>query len=142
MSLYLLAFAAAALAAPPPGMAMAPPVIAPPAAPLPTGLHVTGPTTGDPKILGDALGEVQHFAAGHILNCSDITAVAATPMPVGWQPSEPNFRLGPPGARYERWDVTLCGRVEPFLLVFWTDRTGPAYTVGHPFPKEPAPPRK
>jgi hypothetical protein len=135
MSLYLLAFAAA-LAAPPPT------VMAPPAAPLPATLHVTGHTTGDPKVIGDALQEVQHFAGGHILNCSDVTAVAATPMPRGWVPSDPNFRLGPRGARYERWDVTLCGRVEPFLLVFWKEKTGPAFNVGHPFPKEPARPHK
>jgi hypothetical protein len=144
MSLYLLAFAAA-LAAPPPASApMLPPSPAPtaPAAPPPVQIHVTGPTTADPKIVGDALLEVQHFTGGNILKCSDITAVAATPMPRRWRPSDPNFRLGPPGARYERWDVTLCGRVEPFLLVFWKEKTGPAFNVGHPFPKEPAPPHK
>jgi hypothetical protein len=141
MSLYLLAFAAA-LAAPPPTAAPMLPPSAAPAAPPSAQLHVTGHTTGDPKILGDALQEVQHFAGGHILNCSDVTAVAAKPMPRGWVPSDPNFRLGPRGARYERWDVTLCGKVEPFLLVFWKDKTGPAYTVGHPFPKEPAAPHK
>jgi hypothetical protein len=138
MSLYLLAFAAA-LAAPPP---VPPPIVmAPPAAPLPATLHVSGPTTADPKIVGDALQEVQHFAAGNLLKCSDVTAVAATPMPRGWVPSDANFRLGPRGARYERWDVTMCGKVEPFLLVFWKEKTGPAYTVGHPFPKERAPRR-
>jgi hypothetical protein len=142
MSLYSLAFAAALAASPPPIAAPAPlpAPVAPAAAPAP--LHVTGPTTADPKIVGDALGEVQSYSAGTILKCGDVTAVAATPMPVGWVPSDPNFRLGPPGARYERWDVTMCGRVEPFLVVFWNDKTGPAYTVGHPFPKEPAPPRK
>ncbi|MEA3061469.1 MAG: hypothetical protein QOJ94_1250 [Sphingomonadales bacterium] len=141
MSLYFLAFAAA-LAAPPPASApLLPPSAAPTAAPS-APLHVTGPTTADPKIVGDALQEVQHFAGGHILNCSDVTAVAATPMPRRWVPSDPNFRLGPRGARYERWDVTMCGKVEPFLLVFWKDKSGPAYTVGHPFPKEPAPPHK
>jgi hypothetical protein len=146
MSLYLLALAAA-LAAPPPTVtapptAMPPMLAPPPAAPLPIDLRVTGPTTGDPTILRDALQEVQHFSGGHILNCSDVTAVAATPMPVGWVPSDPNFRLGPPGARYERWDVILCGKVEPFLLVFWKDPTGPAYSVGHPFPTDPTPPHK
>ncbi|MEA3038760.1 MAG: hypothetical protein QOE79_1273 [Sphingomonadales bacterium] len=141
MSPYFLAFAAA-LAAPPPASApMLPPSAAPAAAPS-APLHVTGRTTGDPKIIGDALGEVQHFAGGHILNCGDVSAVAATPMPRGWVPSDPNFRLGPRGARYERWDVTMCGKVEPFLLVFWKDKSGPAYTVGHPFPKEPAAPHR
>jgi hypothetical protein len=143
MSLFILAFAAA-LAAPPPASAPLLPPSAAPAAQPPAAapLHVTGPTTGDPKVLNDALQEVQHFAGGHILNCSDVTAVAATPMPKGWVPADPNFRLGPTGARYERWDVTMCGKVEPFLLVFWKDKTGPAYTVGHPFPKDPAPPHK
>jgi hypothetical protein len=143
MTLYILAFAAALAIPPavtaPPSAAVPPrPVTAPPAAPLPATLRVTGPTTADPKIVGDALQDVQHFSGGNPLKCSDLTAVAATPMPVGWQPSDPNFRLGPSGARYERWDVTLCGRVEPFLLVFWKDPTGPAYSVGHPFPAEPA----
>jgi hypothetical protein len=141
MSLYLLAFAAALAAPPPASTPMLPPSAAPAAAPA-APLHVTGPTTGDPKVLGDALQEVQHFAGGHILNCSDVTAVTAKPMPRGWVPSDPNFRLGPRGARYERWDVTMCGKVEPFLLVFWKDKTGPAYTVGHPFPKEPTPQHK
>jgi hypothetical protein len=131
MSLYLLAFAAA-LAVP------SPPTATPAVAPLPPQLHVTGPTTADPKIVGDALQEVQHFSGGNPLKCSDVTAVAATPMPVGWQPSDPNFRLGPPGARYERWDVTLCGRIEPFLVVFWKEASGPSFTVAHPFPKGPA----
>ena len=139
MSLYILALAAA-LAAPPPASA---PLLPPSAAPAtPSPLHVTGPTTADPKIVGDALGEVQSFAGGNVLKCSDVTAVAATPMPVGWVPADPNFRLGPAGSRYERWDVTMCGRVEPFLLVFWKAKTGPAYTVGHPFPKDPKPPHK
>ncbi|MEA2998657.1 MAG: hypothetical protein QOK17_490 [Sphingomonadales bacterium] len=141
MSLYILAFAAA-LAAPPPASApMLPPSAAPTAAP-PVHLHVTGPTTADPKIVGDALQEVQHFTGGNILKCSDITAVAATPMPAGWVPGDPNFRLGPRGARYERWDVTLCGRVEPFLLVFWKEKSGPAFNVGHPFPAGPARPHR
>ncbi|MEA3036859.1 MAG: hypothetical protein QOH04_2636 [Sphingomonadales bacterium] len=141
MSLHILAFAAA-LAAPPPASApMLPPSAAPSARPS-VQLHVTGPTTADPKIVGDALQEVQHFAGGHILNCSDVTAVAATPMPRRWVPSDPNFRLGPPGARYERWDVTLCGRVEPFLLVFWKEKSGPAFNVGHPFPAGPARPHR
>jgi hypothetical protein len=135
MSLYLLALAAA-LAAPPP------PVTTAPAAPLPATLHVTGPTKADPKIVGDALREVQAFSGGNLLKCSDITAVAATPMPRGWVPSDPNFRLGPPGARYERWDVTLCGKVEPFLLVFWKEKSRPMFNVGHPFPAGPAPRRK
>jgi hypothetical protein len=114
-----------------------PPAAPPPAAAPPPQLHVIGPATAGPAIVADALQEVQRFS-GAALKCSDVTAVNASAMPAHWQPSDANFRLGPAGTRYERWDVTLCGRVEPFLLGFWNEPAGPAYQVGHPFPAEHA----
>jgi hypothetical protein len=31
----------------------------------------------------------------------------------------------------------MCGRVEPFLVVFWREGTRSDYSVGHPYPVVP-----
>jgi hypothetical protein len=81
-----------------------------------------------------ALNEAGAFAAGHALKCGERGAVTASLMPKGWVPADPNFRLGPKGARYERWDISLCGRSVPFLVVFWKKKGRPDFQVAHPFP--------
>jgi hypothetical protein len=126
----LLAFSLAAAAA------VAPASEAPAAAEV----AISGRTTADPKVAHEALGEVGGFA-GRALKCSQIDGVEASPLPAGWVPTDPNFRIGPAGARYERWEVSLCGRREPFLIVFWSDAGGPQFQVGHPFPAGPAAPK-
>ena len=107
------------------------------AAPMP----VTGKTAApDSKTAGAALQEAAGFAA-RSLECGQVGTAKASLMPKKWVPADPNFRIGPKGARYERWEIQACGKSEPFLVVFWKDKkAGPQYQVGHPFPADPVKP--
>ena len=88
-----------------------------------------------------ALNEAAGFARGTALKCGEMDGARASLMPKGWVPADPNFRIGPKGARYERWDIRLCGKDVPFLVVFWKDKkAGPQFQVAHPFPAGPAKP--
>jgi hypothetical protein len=129
VTLYALLLAATA-----PAQAAAPPVAAP--------MTVTGKTRApSPEIARSALQEAGGFGAGS-LKCGDMGAAKASLMPKGWVPADPNFRIGPKGARYERWEIELCGRSEPFLVVFWKHKGRPDFQVAHPFPTGPAKPVK
>jgi hypothetical protein len=101
-----------------------------------------GQTGADAALLHDAIQEVLRFSA-MALHCDKLTAVQASMLAESWSPREPNFRIGPPGTRYERWWVTLCGRMEPFLVGFWRESGGGAqFQVAYPFPADlPAAPR-
>lgn len=104
-------------------------------------LGITGRTAApDAATAQAALNEAAGFAAGQALKCSEAGGARASLMPQGWVPADPNFRLGPKGARYERWEIQLCGKSEPFLVVFWTDKGRHDFQVAHPFPAEPAKP--
>ena len=105
-------------------------------------LGITGRTAApDAAVAQAALNEAGGFASGHALKCSERGAVVASLMPKGWVPADPNFRLGPKGARYERWEISLCGKSVPFLVVFWKDKkAGPQFQVAHPFPADPVRP--
>ena len=141
MQLFLL-YAAAALAPAPPAAATTPPPSpAAPAAPAQPQIVITGETLANGPLAWDAMQEVVRFS-NHHLKCAMPTKVDAQVMPEGWLPRRLEFRIGPPGARYERWNVHMCARVEPFLIAFWTPpgKTEPEFAVGHPF-KEPADPR-
>jgi hypothetical protein len=128
---HLAAGALLALAAP---EAAAPPPIA--------DVPFTGHTGADSALIRDAMAEVGYFSGGHALNCSDIKGVEATIMPDGWKPSDANFQVNLPGTRYERWAVSMCGKVEPFLVSFWTDaKAGNQFLVAHPFPADPPKPK-
>ena len=103
-------------------------------------IRFIGQSTGEsPGVRDQAFGEVQRFA-GQSLRCpSAPEEIRVTVHPAGWVPADPNFRIGPAGSIYERWDVTMCGRVEPFLIVFWREGTRSEFQVGHPYPAPPAP---
>ncbi len=118
-------------------------VAAPDAAAL-AKIGITGRTRApDATIAQSALNEAGGFASGESLKCSEMAGADARLMPKGWVPADPNFRIGPKGARYERWELETCGRSEPFLVVFWKDKkAGPQYQVAHPFPADPAKPPK
>ena len=104
------------------------------APPMPVGGRTKAP---DAKVAGAALEEARGFAA-RSLKCGDAGSATASLMPKGWAPADPNFRIGPKGARYERWEIALCGRSEPFLVVFWKDKGRADFQVAHPFPEGPA----
>lgn len=104
---------------------------APEAAPEP---RFSGTTVAEtPAIRASALGELTYFS-NRSLQCSTATEVSVATRPQGWVPADPNFRIGPAGTVYERWDVTLCGRVVPFLVAFWREPSGQQFAVGHPYP--------
>ncbi|MFL6845491.1 MAG: hypothetical protein ACJ8ER_11495 [Allosphingosinicella sp.] len=123
---HLAAGALLALAAPQP----APPSIG--------DVPFTGHTKADPALIRSVMAEVGYFGGGQALKCSEIKSVEATIMPRRWKPSDPNFQVNLKGTRYERWAVTMCGKVEPFLVSFWTDKkAGKQFIVAHPFPADP-----
>lgn len=129
---WIVILLASLLAAAAPTQPAGPPAAAP--------TTVAGETAApNAEIAQAAYNEAGGFARGS-LKCADVGAAKASLMPEGWVPADPNFRIGPKGARYERWEIQTCGRSEPFLIVFWNDqKAGPQYAVGHPFPADPAP---
>ncbi|HEX8307521.1 MAG TPA: hypothetical protein VF645_03785 [Allosphingosinicella sp.] len=101
-------------------------------------LGITGRTRApDAVVAHAALNEAKAFAAGTALKCGEVGGAEASLMPKGWVPADPNFRLGPKGARYERWEIKLCGRNVPFLVVFWKVKGKADFQVAHPFPAGP-----
>jgi hypothetical protein len=103
-------------------------------------LGITGQTRApDAQVAGAALQEAGGFA-GRSLKCGDMGGAVASLMPKRWVPADPNFRLGPKGARYERWEIKLCGKSVPFLVVFWKVKGRPDFQVAHPFPADPVKP--
>lgn len=155
MSLAILA-AIAAASAPPPSAASPAPATEPTpqqaaaaaeraraAAALaqPAQVRLSGISSADPTLARDVLKEIRRFAASGI-KCGDLTAVALSVQPPGWQPADPNYRIGPAGTRYERWEAVMCGQTRVFLIGFWTaPEGGTQFQVGYPFPAE-APPAK
>jgi hypothetical protein len=106
-------------------------------------IGITGRTRApDAATAQAAFNEARTFASGHALKCSDVDGAAASLMPKKWVPADPNFRLGPKGARYERWDIAMCGKTVPFLVVFWTRKGRHDFQVAHPFPDGGAGARK
>jgi hypothetical protein len=98
-------------------------------------LRITGRTTADATLIHDAVQEVTRFSS-LALKCDKLTGIEASVMPQGWQPADSNFRIGPPGTIYERWDAAGCGRVIPFLIGFWKAAEGGSmFQVAHPFPE-------
>ena len=97
-------------------------------------VRVTGQSTADAILIRDAVQQILRVGAG-ALECNKLTAVEASVLPDDWRPADPEYRLGPPGTRYERWEATLCDRVVPFLLGFWdAPEGGTMFQVGYPFP--------
>jgi hypothetical protein len=116
-------------------------IVAMPAPARADQLHFTGQTRVDGAVVRDAMQNVAQVAAG-AEHCNQLTAVEASLLPDGWAPSDPAYRVGPAAStRYERWDVSLCGRTVPFLLGFWpAPEGGMMFQVGYPYP-EAAPAR-
>ncbi|HEX8450335.1 MAG TPA: hypothetical protein VF652_12155 [Allosphingosinicella sp.] len=98
-------------------------------------IGITGRTRApDTAVARAALNEAGGFARGTALKCGEMGGAQASLMPKGWVPADPNFRIGPKGARYERWDIKLCGKDVPFLVVFWKAKGKADFQVAHPFP--------
>ena len=98
-------------------------------------IGITGRTAApDLAVATAALNEARTFASGHALKCSEMGSAVASLMPKRWAPADPNFRLAPKGARYERWDIKLCGKDVPFLVVFWKRKGRSDFQVAYPFP--------
>ena len=95
-------------------------------------VRFTGHTTVDAVVIRDSLQQVAQVAAGRE-RCTELTAVEARVLPADYRPPDPG--PAPADARYERWDVTLCGRIVPFLLGFWhPSEGGTMFRITHPFP--------
>ena len=104
-------------------------------------IGITGRTAApDAATAQAALNEAGGFASRPPLNCSEMGGAQASLMPKRWVPADPNFRIGRTGARYERWDIRLCGKSVPFLVVFWKVKGVTDFQVAHPFPADPAKP--
>jgi hypothetical protein len=100
-------------------------------------IGITGRTAApDAQVAQAALDEVGAFASAKTstMQCGQRGGAKAALMPKRWVPADPAFRIGPKGARYERWDVDLCGKSVPFLVVFWKHKGRPDFQVAHPFP--------
>lgn len=98
-------------------------------------VHFTGTTTVDAAVIHDALQNILRVAAVSE-HCSMMTAVQSSLLPQGYRPPH-GYEVAAAGAHYERWNVTLCGRVVPFLLGFWTPpEGGTMFQVSYPYPAD------
>ena len=105
----------------------------------PPAVRFVGETTGTEAagVRDQALAELLRFA-GHALHCGAVHEIRVTAHPNGWVPADANFRMGPAGSTYERWDASMCDRTEPFLIVFWREGNRTEFQVGHPHPSDRA----
>lgn len=85
-------------------------------------VHFTGTTSVDAVVIRDALQNILRVAAAR--GCNQLSAVEASLLPSDYAPPDRNDYGERPGLRYERWNVTLCRSVIPFLLGFWTPPEG------------------
>jgi hypothetical protein len=100
-------------------------------------VHFTGDTSADATVIRDALQNVLRVAAVSE-HCSTMSAVQSSLLPQDYRPPQ-GYDAAPATAHYERWDVTLCGRVVPFLLGFWTPAEGGTmFQIGYPYPADEA----
>ena len=98
-------------------------------------IRFTGETSVDAVVIRDALQNVLRVAAVSE-HCNAMSAVESSLLPHDYRPPQA-YDAAPAGARYERWNVTLCGRVVPFLLGFWTPpEGGTMFQVGYPYPAD------
>jgi hypothetical protein len=98
-------------------------------------VHFTGSTTVDAVVIRDALQNILRIAAANE-QCNVLSAVEASVLPAGYRPP-PAYAAAGAEARYERWDASLCGRVVPFLLSFWSPpEGGTMFQIGYPYPAE------
>lgn len=96
-------------------------------------VHFTGDTTVDEVVIRDALQTIARVAAARE-NCGTMSDVEASLLPADYRPPE-GYAVAPAGGHYELWNVTLCGRVVPFLLGFWTPpEGGTMFQIGYPYP--------
>jgi hypothetical protein len=102
-------------------------------------VHFTGTTSVDNIVIRDALQNIALVAASR--GCTQITAVEARLLPADYRPTDADQHGDRPGLRYERWDVTLCGAVLPFLLAFWQPpEGGTMFQITLPYPADAPPP--
>ena len=100
-------------------------------------VHFTGDTSADAAVIRDALQNVLRVTAVSE-HCSTMSAVQSSLLPQNYRPPR-GYDAAPATAHYERWDVTLCGRVVPFLLGFWTPAEGGTmFQIGYPYPTDEA----
>jgi hypothetical protein len=87
-------------------------------------LKFTGQTRADVPLIKDVLRNVQMIAKAR-MSCESIESVEATVLPEG----EAN-------AQYERWQISLCGSKEDFLVATWRQPNTPGvmFRIGFPFP--------
>jgi hypothetical protein len=98
-------------------------------------VHFTGTTSVDQVVIHDTLQNILQLAAGQ--GCNQLTAVVATLLPADYHPADYRDHGERPHLRYERWDVTLCGGVMPFLLGFWHAADGGTmFQIVLPYPAD------
>jgi hypothetical protein len=97
---------------------------------------LAGKTTAGPALIDDALRNVLLIAQAR-LNCTNVELVESEILPSDFRPAGVTTPEGSTNAAYERWNITLCGKMEPFLLAFWEVRDhGTLFGVTYPFPAQ------
>jgi hypothetical protein len=97
-------------------------------------LKFTGQTRADVPLIKDVLRNVQMIAKAR-MSCESIESVEATVLPDGFSP-EGARPEGEANAQYERWQISLCGSKEDFLVATWRQPNTPGvmFRIGFPFP--------
>jgi hypothetical protein len=101
----------------------------------PAPVSVTGNTTADGELLRDTLVYLTQFAPS--FGCDRITSVDTYVLPPDTIRAKASFRMHDNQATYERWQVTVCGKVERFLIIYSPDpQGGTIFAINYPYPQD------
>ncbi len=102
-------------------------------------VHFTGNTTVDVTVIKDVLKQIQLVGLAE-LNCGVVDSVEAEVLPPSYVAPATDNSAAPSKEIYEKWTVTMCGKMSPFLVGFWPAlEGGTMFRVRHPFPVDAGP---
>jgi hypothetical protein len=97
-------------------------------------IYYRGKTTATPALRKDVLKQITDVGVAD-LGCDVIDTVEFKILPSAYAPDVADDPSAPAKETYEKWTVTMCGHISPFLVGFWRAPDGAAkFRVIHPFP--------
>ena len=97
-------------------------------------IYFRGKTTASAALRKEVLKQITDVGVAD-LNCNVIDTVEFKILPPAYAPAIADDPSAPAKEAYEKWTVTMCGQISPFLVGFWRAPDGAAkFRVIHPFP--------
>jgi hypothetical protein len=111
--------------------------ITPAVAQVPVQLRFMGQTLADQILLRDILRNILLFGNAKF-GCSSIELVESEILDRNFDPGRNIAGTMAAQKSYERWQTTLCGKKEVFLISHWSAAQGGTdFAVTYPFPDQP-----